>query len=294
MPATLLIPAAPSATYPPNAQPPNAMDSPNLMITTFIHTLTGFVEKTFVITEFELRKLRHDFTELITRALQPALWLLIFGQVFSRSGAMHTGNIPYLDFIAPGILAQSVLFVAIFYGINVIWERDLGIVQKFLASPTPRAALVLGKGFSAGIRSLSQTIIVYGLSLILGVKLNWTPLALVNVLIIVILGATLFSTFSLIIACIVKTRERFMGVGQVLTMPLFFASNAIYPTAIMPNWLKTISHLNPLTYVVDALRTFMLAGSTSSFGLCHDYAVILLTTITLIFIGARLYPRLAS
>ena len=128
------------------------------MTTTFIYPITGFVEKTFVITEFELRKLRHDFTELITRALQPALWLLIFGQVFSRSGAMHTGNIPYLDFIAPGILAQSVLFVAIFYGINVIWERDLGIVQKFLASPTPRAALVLGKGFSAGVRSLSQAL----------------------------------------------------------------------------------------------------------------------------------------
>jgi ABC-2 type transport system permease protein len=135
-----------------------------------------------------LRKLRHDFTELITRALQPALWLLIFGQVFARSGAMHTGNIPYLDFIAPGILAQSVLFVAIFYGINVIWERDLGIVQKFLASPTPRAALVLGKGFSAGIRTLSQGVIVYSLSLLLGVKLNWSPLALLNVLVIVISG----------------------------------------------------------------------------------------------------------
>jgi len=97
-----------------------------------------------------------------------ALWLLIFGQVFARSGAMHTGNIPYLDFIAPGILAQSVLFVAIFYGINVIWERDLGIVQKFLASPTPRSALVLGKGFSAGFRTLSQAAIVYMLSLLLG------------------------------------------------------------------------------------------------------------------------------
>ena len=115
----------------------------------------------------ELQKLRHDRTELFTRMVQPALWLLIFGQVFSRSGAMHTGNIPYLDFIAPGILAQSVLFVAIFYGINVIWERDLGIVQKFLVSPTPRAALVLGKGFSAGVRSLSQGTIVYGLSLVL-------------------------------------------------------------------------------------------------------------------------------
>jgi ABC-2 type transport system permease protein len=206
------------------------------MATTFIHPLTGFVDKTFVITEFELRKLRHDFTELVTRALQPTLWLLIFGQVFARSGAIRTGNIPYLDFIAPGILAQSVLFVAIFYGINVIWERDLGIVQKFLASPTPRAALVLGKGLSAGIRTLSQAAVVYGLSLLLGVKLNWSPLALLNVVIVVVLAATLFSTFSLIIACIVKTRERFMGVGQVLTMPRFFASNAIYPTAIMPGW----------------------------------------------------------
>jgi ABC-2 type transport system permease protein len=264
------------------------------MTAAFIPPFTGFIEKTFVITEFELRKLRHDFTELITRALQPALWLLIFGQVFARSGVMPTGKLPYLDFIAPGILAQSVLFVAIFYGINVIWERDLGIVQKFLASPTPRTALVLGKGFSAGIRSLSQTVIVFGLSLLLGVKLNWNPLALLNVLIIVILAATLFATFSLVIACIVKTRERFMGVGQVLTMPLFFASNAIYPTEIMPGWLKIISHLNPLTYVVDALRTSMLADSPSSFGLGFDYAVILVTTTLLVFIGARLYPRLAT
>jgi len=264
------------------------------MTNRFVHSLVGFIDKTFVITEFELRKLRHDFTELITRALQPALWLLIFGQVFSRSGAMHTGNIPYLDFIAPGILAQSVLFVAIFYGINVIWERDLGIVQKFLASPTPRAALVLGKGFSAGVRTLSQAAVVYCLALLLGVKLDWRPLALLNVLLIVILAATLFSTFSLAIACIVKTRERFMGVGQVLTMPLFFASNAIYPTAIMPSWLKAVSHLNPLTYVVDALRTSMLVGSVSTFGLGYDYAVILLSTTVLVLIGARLYPQLAT
>jgi ABC-2 type transport system permease protein len=85
-----------------------------------------------------------------------------------------------------------------------------------------------------------------------------------------------------------------MGVGQVLTMPLFFASNAIYPTDIMPDWLKVISHLNPLTYVVDALRTCMLAGSTSVFGLGLDYAVILFTTTILVFLGARLYPRLAT
>ena len=125
-------------------------------------------------------------------------------------------------------------------------------------------------------------------------KLCRSPLALLNVLVIVILAATLFSTFSLVIACIVKTRERFMGVGQVLTMPLFFASNAIYPTDIMPGWLKIASHLNPLTYVVDALRTCMLAGSTSVFGLSLDYAVILVTTTVLVLVGAKLYPRLAT
>src|ERR1039457_3009738 len=127
MPEAPLIPAAPSATYPPHALRPSALASPNPMTATYIHPLVGFLEKTFVITEFEVRKLRHDFTDLLTRALQPALWLLIFGEVFARSRAMQTGDTPYLDFIAPGILAQSVLFVAIFYGINVIWERDLGI-----------------------------------------------------------------------------------------------------------------------------------------------------------------------
>jgi len=288
------MPAVICTTFPPNAPTPNALANLKLVIAQFIHPVTGFIDKTFVIAEFELRKLRHDFTELITRALQPALWLLIFGQVFARTRAMPTGNIPYLDFIAPGILAQSVLFVAIFYGINVIWERDLGIVQKFLVSPAPRAALVLGKGLSAGIRTLSQVIIIYSLSLLLGVKLNWHLPALLNMLVMVILAATLFSTFSLIIACIVKTRERFMGVGQVLTMPLFFASNAIYPTAIMPGWLQAVAHLNPLTYVVDALRTSMLAGGVSAFGLGWDYAVILLTTIILVLIGARMYPRLAT
>ena len=126
------IPAETSARYRPNELRNSGLVSHHIMTGTFIHPLTSFVDKTFVIAEFELRKLRHDFTELITRALQPALWLLIFGQVFARSGMMHTGNIPYLDFIAPGILAQSVLFVAIFYGINVIWERDLGIVHNVM------------------------------------------------------------------------------------------------------------------------------------------------------------------
>lgn len=259
-----------------------------------ITAFVSFLSKTAVMAEFELRKLRHDASELLTRAVQPALWLLVFGQVFTRVRAIPSGNMRYIDFMAPGILAQSVLFIAIFYGIAIIWERDLGIVHKFLVTPTPRAALVLGKALSAGIRALTQAVIIYMLALIVGVRLNWNPLMLLGVLTVVLLGAAFFSTFSLIIACIVKTRERFMGIGQVLTMPLFFASNAIYPISMMPKWLQVVSHINPLTYEVDALRSLMPVGGASNFGLGVDFAILTVATALLITIGAKLYPNVVT
>jgi ABC-2 type transport system permease protein len=110
----------------------------------------------------------------------------------------------------------------------------------------------------------------------------------------VILGAALFSTFSLIIACIVKTRERFMGIGQVLTMPMFFASSAIYPISMMPHWLQVVAHGNPLTYEVDGLRTMMLSGGVSQYGLGMDFAVVVGVMLVMVAIGARLYPRVAT
>jgi ABC-2 type transport system permease protein len=256
---------------------------------------TRFLKKTWTIVVLEIRKIRHDPTDLVTRAVQPTLWLLIFGEVFAHIRAIPTGGKSYLDFMAPGILAQSVLFIAIFSGIAIIWERDLGIIHKFLASPTPRSALVLGKALAAGVRGLSQAIIIYVLALLLGVRMNWDPLALLGVLIIIILGAAAFSTFSLIIACLVRTRERFMGIGQVLTMPLFFASNAIYPVVIMPVWLQVIARCNPLSYEVDALRSMMLANETiNAAALMTDFTVMLVVTAVLVVIGARLYPRVAQ
>jgi ABC-2 type transport system permease protein len=259
----------------------------------FLSEIISFISKTLVIAELEIRKLRHDPTELLTRAVQPALWLLIFGEVFTRIRAIPTGSVSYIEFMTPGILAQSVLFVSIFYGIAIIWERDLGIVHKFLATPTPRAALVLGKALSAGVRSLAQAVIIYVLAVLLAVRMNWNPLALLGVILIAILGAACFATFSLIIACLVKTRERFMGIGQVMTMPLFFASNAIYPISIMPTWLQVVSRFNPLTYEVDALRGLMLAGGQMTYGFGVDLLVLVVATTILVLIGSVLYPQVA-
>jgi ABC-2 type transport system permease protein len=255
--------------------------------------ISEFFLKTGTIAEWEVRKLRHDMTDLVTRAVQPALWLLVFGEVFARFRAIPIKGGSYLDFLAPGILAQSVLFISIFAGITIIWERDLGVIHKFLASPTPRVSLVLGKALSSGIRTLPQAVVIYLLALILGVKMNFNPLALLAVFLLVLIGAACFSTFSLIIACLLKTRDRVMGIGQVLTMPLFFASNALYPIDRMPSWLQVIAHANPLSYLVDALRSLMIVNATpGNVGL--DFVVMIAVTLVLVLIGSFLYPKIVQ
>lgn len=198
----------------------------------------------------------------------------MFGQVFSQVRGIPTGGLRYLDFMAPGILAQSILFTAIFYGIAIIWKRDLGIVHKLLVTPAPRSALVLGKAIAAGLRGLVQAIVVYLVALA------------------VFLGSCIFATFSLVIACIVKTRERFMGIGQVLTMPLLFASNAIYPLELMPGWLKAVAIMNPLTYLVDALRDAMIVGGHGVYTAATSFGVMTGVLLLLLGLASRLYPGL--
>jgi ABC-2 type transport system permease protein len=206
----------------------------------------------------ELQKLRHDKTELVTRAIQPALWLLVFGTTFTRLRAIPTGNVPYLDFLAPGVLAQSALFVSIFYGIQIIWERDAGVLAKLIVTPTPRAALVTGKAFAAGIRAVTQAVVVLTISALLGVDLTGNPLRLLAAIAVVLVGSAFFCCLSIIIAGLVLKRDRVMGIGQAIMMPLFFASNALYPVHLMPGWLQAINHVNPLSYEVEALRGLLI------------------------------------
>ena len=257
-----------------------------------LQRLADYLTQAAAVADTEVRKLRHDPSELMTRAIQPAIWLLLFGQVMAQVRGLGPQNGRYLDFLAPGILAQSVLFSAIFYGINAIWERDLGVLHRYMASPAPRSALVLGKAASSGVRGLSQAIIVYLLAATLGIRISYAPANVLGAAAMILVGSALFSTFSLVVACIVKTRDRFMGIGQVLTMPIFFASNAIYPIALMPAWLRAVSSANPLTYEVDALRALMLQGSASEYGLLVDFAILAAFTAVFTVIAARMYPRL--
>ncbi|MER7004259.1 ABC transporter permease [Dactylosporangium sp. NPDC000555] len=237
----------------------------------------------------ELQKLRRDRTEVVTRAVQPALWLIIFGQTFTHLRAIPTGGIPYLDFLAPGILAQSALFVSIFYGIHIIWERDAGVLAKLMVTPTPRAALVTGKAFAAGVRALVQAAVVIVLAAVLGVALTTNPLKLLGTALVLVLGSAFFCCLSITLAGLVLKRDRLMGIGQAIMMPLFFASNALYPVSVMPGWLQALNHVNPLSYEVDALRG-LLIGTPARLPL--DVAVLVGSVAVAVFAASAMLGRL--
>ena len=257
-----------------------------------VNPLFGYFMQIQAVFSAEAQKLRHDPFELATRAIQPLLWLLLFGQVMANVRGITSGN--YIDYLAAGILAQSVLFAAIFFGISAIWEKDLGILHRMLVSPAPRSTIVLGKALAAGVRGIIQGIIVYFIAAVAGAHISLNPLHIAGVLVLIALGSAVFSTLSLIIACFVKTRERFMGIGQVLTMPLFFASNAIYPISLMPGWMQTVSHANPLTYQVDGLRALMIEGGVSEYGFVMDYGILAGVFCVLVLIAERMYPKLVA
>jgi ABC-2 type transport system permease protein len=251
-----------------------------------------YLSRIATIAEFEFRKIMHDSMQVWLRLVQPVLWLVLYGEVMSKIHAIPTEGYTYLQFLTPGILAQSVLFVAIFYGLTVVWERDLGILNKLLSTPTPRSAIVMGKALSAGIRGILQAVAILVIALILGVHLSFNPLNLLGVFVVIILLGVCFASLSMFLASLFKTRERVLGIGQAVTMPLFFASNAIYPTSLMPGWLRVIALMNPLSYAVDLLRSLLLTGDYSQ--LVLDFAVITFAALLLVTLASRGFSRIIS
>jgi ABC-2 type transport system permease protein len=235
----------------------------------------------------EWRKLRHDQLDLLTRSVQPLLWLFVFGTAMSRLRAIPTGGVDYRAYLAPGVMAQAAMFVAIFFGLAVIWERDVGQLQRLLATPLPRTALVLGKAAGAATRAVVQAALLLIVVAIAGIGLKWSVLGVAGALVQLALGTAVFACLSMAIASLVKQRERFMGIGQLVMMPLFFASSALYPLAIMPGWLHVIARVNPLTYEVEGLRGFLLGGGHPGIDVlvCLGWLVVLAAAAT------RAYPR---
>ncbi len=223
-----------------------------------------FVRTLFVMMELELRRIRHDRMELYARVIQPVLWLVVFAPIMSGIRAIPTGNIPYVDYVVPGVLIQSTTMVAIFFGLTLIFEKESGILKKLLVTPTSRYTIVIGRSLSAGVRALFQILIIVPFALLLGVSFFPNPLYFFLALLIMFFAAGGFAALSIFIASFLKARERFQAIGQAITFPMFFASNALYPVSLMPPILQEFSRFNPMTYIVDAVRGLLISGDLSN------------------------------
>jgi len=156
-------------------------------------------------------------------------------------------------------------------------------------TPAPASALVTGKAFAAGVRSVVQVIGVVLLAYLLGVHMTVNPLKILAAMGVVVLGSAFFACLSMTLAGLVQNRDRLMGIGQAITMPLFFASNALYPVDVMPQWLRWLSAINPLSYEVNALRGLLIDTPSNTF---LDIGVLLLAAVLGIAMASALLRRL--
>jgi len=250
------------------------------------------ITKSLIFAELELRKVRHDPIDIFVRSIQPALWIIVFGSIFSRIRDLPTDGIPYIQFMTPGILAQSVMFMAIFTGISIVWERDLGQMSKLLAAPVPRSSIAIGKALAAGVRGLMQALTIFALAIVLQIPIIFNPLYIIAVILVVFALGAAFASVSTFIALVLKTRDRVMGVSQIMTMPLFFASNALYPISLMPPWLQAVALVNPLSYVVSALRALLITGDLSHLPI--DLLGVTITSIIFISLSSIAFRRVGD
>ena len=177
--------------------------------------LRRLLSGTAAIARVELQKLRHDNVDILTRSVQPLLWLFVFGTALQRARSLNGGYGDYRAYIAPGVMAQAALFLAIFYGLAVIWERDVGQLQRLLATPLPRLGIVLGKASGASIRATIQAVVLLAVLAIAQIHIHWSVPGILGTLVLLAVGTAGFASMSMVLAAVVKTRERFMGIGQL-------------------------------------------------------------------------------
>jgi ABC-2 type transport system permease protein len=219
---------------------------------------------------------------------QPILFLFAFGygfgSIYQRAGG---GN--YINFLAPGVIAQGVLFTSIFSGIELIWDRQFGFLKETLVAPVPRLHIMLGRTLGGATIATFQGIIIFFLSLIAGFRpanIALLPVALVMMFLI----SLLFTALGTAIASTLEDFQGFQLIMNFLVMPLFFLSGALFPLESAPKVLQVIGQFNPLSYGVDSLRATLV--NMSHFGLTTDIVMLCIMTTVILLIGSYLFSKI--
>lgn len=264
----------------------------------------------WALTNRDLRKWYTNPIQLIISLIQPIVWLALFGKALNFAAFISGPGVPiaqqnailtsffgttsYFSFLSCGMLAFIVLFTSAFSGMSVVFDRRFGFLNKALSTPVARGAIVMGKVLQSVGRSLVQAAIILGIAVLLGMDTtHFTVLGIVGVFSVIFLTGMGLSALFTMLALRSADWQTQTAIINLINLPLLFASNALFPTKIMPTWLQAVVNVNPISYANDATRQ-LLIGATGMNNLALDFAVLIGFAAILSAIGIVLSWRLLS
>lgn len=247
---------------------------------------------TYTIFWREVKRYRKSPSSVLIRLVQPAIWIIVIGNTFAGTQPLIASvgfDGKYIEFMTPGVLILTAIFTSIFGGVNTLWDRRHGFMNRALASPISRSSIALGKMLSISLMATMQGMLIMAIALALGVRLP-DYLMLAPIMGVVFLFSLGFSGISVTVAATAKSQETFWGFVTFLGMPLFMLSPALFPLELMPEWLGTLAGLNPVTYTILLVRELM-TGMTSGIPTVLAVGIIACFVIAMILVASRMFRR---
>jgi ABC-2 type transport system permease protein len=210
-----------------------------------------------IVWKRELVRFRSDRLRIVTSLVQPLLFLFVLGAGLNQLSSAGTHGVDLKTFIYPGILCIAVMFTAMFSAASIVWDREFGFLREMMVAPVRRSSIIIGKCLGGATVAGFQGVIVLALAGFVHVPYN--PVLLLGIFVLQLLLAFSITAFGVMVAVRIKQMQSFMGVMQMIVMPMFFLSGALYPVANLPTWLAVLNRLDPLTYAVDPMRRLVFS-----------------------------------
>ena len=247
---------------------------------------------TYTIFWREMKRYRKSRSGVLIRLIQPAIWIIVIGNTFAGTQPLIKSvgyDLSYIEFMTPGVIILTAIFTSIFGGVNTLWDRRYGFMNKALTSPISRSSIALGKMLAISLVSALQASLILGIAIAIGVNFV-NPLMFIPIMLIVILFSLGFSGISVVVAATAKSQETFWGVVNFLGMPLFMLSPALFPLELVPDWLAVVAKLNPVTYSVLLIRD-MMTGTAQAASVVLELAVISGFVIIMVALASYVFTR---
>ncbi|MEK6965914.1 MAG: ABC transporter permease [Thermoproteota archaeon] len=247
---------------------------------------------TYTIFWREMKRYRKSRSGVLIRLIQPAIWIIVIGNTFAGTQPLIQSvgfEGQYIEFMAPGVIILTAIFTSIFGGVNTLWDRRYGFMNKALTAPVSRSSIAIGKMLAISLIAAIQSSLILGIALAIGVSFP-NPLMIAPIMAIVVLFSLGFSGISVVIAATAKSQETFWGVINFLGMPLFMLSPALFPLELLPDWLAAAARLNPVTYTVLLVRE-MMTGVTEGVSTILSIGVIAIFVAVMVGLASYVFTR---